>query len=211
MAGRLFWRRVPDRTTFFAHCTAFAASRDNSIRAIVAGSRQGTIARVVAEMPGTPKDMPVELISTDPPDDRTLAGTALCLSGGGYRAMVFHTGVLWRLYEAGLLAKVDRISSVSGGSIIAGVLALAWKTLSFDPKRTPSDFVPQVVEPIRRMAIRPSMSVQCSSAFCFPDMSATGLPPRMTRCCSKGDSRTCLITHGSSSTHDVQSGALWHS
>ena len=25
---------------------------------------------------------------------------ALCLSGGGYRAMVFHVGALWRLYEA---------------------------------------------------------------------------------------------------------------
>jgi NTE family protein len=27
----------------------------------------------------------------------------LCLSGGGYRAMLFHTGSVWRLYEAGLL------------------------------------------------------------------------------------------------------------
>jgi NTE family protein len=27
-------------------------------------------------------------------------GTALCLSGGGYRAMMFHVGVLWRLNEA---------------------------------------------------------------------------------------------------------------
>src|SRR4051794_38444295 len=30
-------------------------------------------------------------------------GTALCLSGGGYRAMLFHIGVLRRLNEAGLL------------------------------------------------------------------------------------------------------------
>ena len=97
-------------------------------------------------------DMPVETITTDPSENHPTTGTALCLSGGGYRAMVFHTGVLWKLYEAGLLGKVDRISSVSGGSIAAGVLALAWKTLSFDPKRTRSDFVPQVVEPIRRLA-----------------------------------------------------------
>ena len=96
--------------------------------------------------------MPVETITTDPPENHPTTGTALCLSGGGYRAMVFHTGVLWKLYEAGLLGKVDRISSVSGGSIAAGVLALAWNTLSFDPKRTRSDFVPQVVEPIRRLA-----------------------------------------------------------
>src|SRR5260370_11456881 len=54
---------------------------------------------------------------------------ALSLSGGGYRAMVFHVGALWRLNEVGLLGKLKRISSVSGGSITAGVLALCWKEL----------------------------------------------------------------------------------
>ena len=43
-------------------------------------------------------------------------GAALCLSGGGYRAMLFHVGALWRLYEAGRLQDIKRISSVSGGS-----------------------------------------------------------------------------------------------
>ena len=33
-------------------------------------------------------------------------GMALCLSGGGYRAMVFHLGVLWRLNDAGLLGRL---------------------------------------------------------------------------------------------------------
>ena len=79
-------------------------------------------------------------------------GTALCLSGGGYRAMVFHIGVLWRLYEAGLLKDIKRISSVSGGSITAGVLALAWPRLSFDPEGLEADFVPHVVAPLRKMA-----------------------------------------------------------
>ena len=58
-------------------------------------------------------------------------GVALSLSGGGYRAMVFHVGALWRLNEVGLLRKLKRISSVSGGSITAGVLALSWKNLDF--------------------------------------------------------------------------------
>jgi NTE family protein len=57
---------------------------------------------------------------------------ALCLSGGGYRAMLFHLGSLWRLNELGYLPKLDRISSVSGGSIAAGVLAKHWKDLAFD-------------------------------------------------------------------------------
>ena len=51
-------------------------------------------------------------------------GIGLCLSGGGYRAMVYHVGAIIRLHELGLLSRIDRISSVSGGSITAGVLAL---------------------------------------------------------------------------------------
>ena len=49
--------------------------------------------------------------------------TALCLSGGGYRAMVFHVGTLWRLNDAGMLPKIDLISSVSGGS-----MTVTWTT-----------------------------------------------------------------------------------
>ena len=41
-------------------------------------------------------------------------GMALCLSGGGYRAMLFHLGALLRLNETGFLRKLKRISSVSG-------------------------------------------------------------------------------------------------
>ncbi len=55
----------------------------------------------------------------------------LCLSGGGYRAMLFHLGALWRLNEAGLLQAVDRISSVSGGSITAATLGLHWSGLQW--------------------------------------------------------------------------------
>lgn len=100
-------------------------------------------------------DLPVEPVSpipTDAPERGPAAGMALCLSGGGYRAMVFHLGALWRLYEAGMLRDLKRISSVSGGSITAGALALAWPKLSFDPARLRDDFVPHVVTPIRRLA-----------------------------------------------------------
>ena len=47
-------------------------------------------------------------------------GIALCLSGGGYRAMIFHLGALWRLNQLGFLKNLSRVSSVSGGSITAG-------------------------------------------------------------------------------------------
>ncbi len=51
------------------------------------------------------------------------SGVALCLSGGGFRAALFHLGALRRLNEYGALSQVDTISSVSGGSILSAHLA----------------------------------------------------------------------------------------
>lgn len=76
-------------------------------------------------------------------------GLAVCLSGGGYRAMLFHVGALWRLHELGLLARTDRVSSVSGGSITAGVLALAWNRLVAG-----GSFADLVAAPVMRLASR---------------------------------------------------------
>ena len=99
--------------------------------------------------------MPHDPVQPTPLDEANATpqpGVGLCLSGGGYRAMVFHVGALWRLYEAGMLRGASRISSVSGGSITAALLALKWKDLSFDPAKLQSDFVPHVVQPLRSMA-----------------------------------------------------------
>ena len=66
------------------------------------------------------------------PEGRREPKLAVCLSGGGYRAMLYHVGALRRLNEFGLLSVVDRFSSVSGGSITAAVLARDWENLGFD-------------------------------------------------------------------------------
>ena len=50
----------------------------------------------------------------------------LCLSGGGFRATLFHLGVVRLLLDAGLLAQVRHIHSVSGGSILAAHLVSRW-------------------------------------------------------------------------------------
>ncbi len=94
---------------------------------------------------------PVEFI---PPDRerKPEPGIALCLSGSGYRAMLFHLGVLWRLNELGYLAKLDRISSVSGGSITAACLGLTWSQLGFDDQDVAPAFEANVVAPIRHLA-----------------------------------------------------------
>lgn len=76
---------------------------------------------------------------------------ALCLSGGGYRAMLFHVGALWRLNELAYLPKIDRISSVSGGSITAATLGLRWHLLSFKGGIA-SNLDEQLVDPIRALA-----------------------------------------------------------
>jgi NTE family protein len=74
----------------------------------------------------------------------------LCLSGGGYRAMLFHVGTLIRLNEAKYLGKLDRISSVSGGSITAGVLGLHWNKLGVTPNAPANISI--VVDEIRKIA-----------------------------------------------------------
>jgi NTE family protein len=52
---------------------------------------------------------------------------ALALSGGGFRASIFHLGVLKRLAELGWLKRVDVLSTVSGGSIIGAFTVIRWK------------------------------------------------------------------------------------
>lgn len=79
------------------------------------------------------------------------AGIALCLSGGGYRAMLFHVGSLWRLNQVGMLPQLSRISSVSGGSITAATLALHWRNLQFNPAGVAQGF-DKVTTAIRRLA-----------------------------------------------------------
>lgn len=89
-------------------------------------------------------------LTSSPQEENLEDCIALCLSGGGYRAMLFHVGVVWYLNDAGYLQKLARISSVSGGSITAGVLAVAWPKLSAADRATA--FRQHVVGPVRQMA-----------------------------------------------------------
>lgn len=107
---------------------------------------EGPVVDSVAAVPPV-SPTPAESESTVP-----LKGIALCLSGGGYRAMLFHLGTLWRLNELGYLPKLDRISSVSGGSIMAGILASSWDKLDFDPNGVARGFDAQVVQRTRKLA-----------------------------------------------------------
>ncbi|MEW6206757.1 MAG: patatin-like phospholipase family protein [Acidobacteriota bacterium] len=75
------------------------------------------------------------------------SGIALCLSGGGFRASLFHLGALRRLNETGILRKTDVFSSVSGGSILAGHLA---RCLKESGERVYTDWEETVAAPFRQ-------------------------------------------------------------
>ncbi|TGL44097.1 patatin-like phospholipase family protein [Leptospira wolffii] len=85
---------------------------------------------------------------TIPNSERLIEGTALCLSGGGFRAMLFHLGVLIRLNEIGILSKLAQISSVSGGSIVAAYLGWKWEKLRFGSKGIASNLREEIVIPL---------------------------------------------------------------
>lgn len=77
----------------------------------------------------------------------------LALSGGGFRASLFGLGSLWRLNEAALLGRLDRIASVSGGSILAGLLAHRWRQLDFvDGQAT--NFKSEIADPLRSLCAK---------------------------------------------------------
>jgi NTE family protein len=81
------------------------------------------------------------------------SGIALCLSGGGYRAALFHLGGLRRLNELGVLGRVDTISSVSGGSVVAAYIArrIPWPLAAPVPQ---DEWEDQVAAPFRRLVRR---------------------------------------------------------
>lgn len=56
----------------------------------------------------------------------------LALSGGGFRATLYHLGVVRFLRDAGALQNVTDIASVSGGSILAAHLVLNWERYNGD-------------------------------------------------------------------------------
>jgi len=98
-----------------------------------------------AQFENNPEDRGVEGLFNSPKYDKD--GVGLALSGGGYKAAAYHLGGLIRLNELGWLPKIERISSVSGGSITAGYLGLKWKELDFQDG-VATNFADRIVAPL---------------------------------------------------------------
>ncbi len=90
-------------------------------------------------------------------------GAGLALSGGGYRAALFHIGTLWRLNELGWLKRLAEVTSVSGGSITAGWLGLQWKNLKFGEDGVATNFEDGIVKPLREFC---SHGIEGEGFFC---------------------------------------------
>jgi patatin-like phospholipase len=75
----------------------------------------------------------------------------LSLSGGGYRAALFHLGALTRLNELGLLAGIDMVGAVAGGSILAALLATR---VPWPLSGAYRDWPEAVAEPMREISRR---------------------------------------------------------
>ena len=167
------------------------------------------------QLPVTPGLVaPINLVDTGSTFDSGCEpeeGIGLCLSGGGYRAMLFHLGGLWRLNECGYLPRLARISSVSGGSITAGVLGSRWQRLAFSGG-VASNFVDEVVRPIRELAGRTIDQGAIIGGVLLPGSVADKIV---------GDYRKYLFGHATLqdlppdpprfviNATNVQSGALW--
>lgn len=100
-----------------------------------------------------------------PQQDR--AGTALCLSGGGYRAALFHLGSLTRLNELGILSQIDTFSSVSGGSILAAHLATRINRWP-EPGTPIAGWEADVVEPFLRFTRRNIRNKPIAKRYLLP-------------------------------------------
>lgn len=86
---------------------------------------------------------------------------AVCLSGGGYRAALFHLGVLRAMHAAGLLADVQTISSVSGGSILSAFIAQVKRRQPTVNGLQFNDWENDVAAPFRQLMARDLRTFPC--------------------------------------------------
>jgi len=141
-------------------------------------------------------------------------GIALCLSGGGYRAMLFHLGAIWRLNEVGYLRKLDRVSSVSGGSITAGALGMVWSALEFNDDGVVTNLEGELISRVRDLASRTVDTGAIISGIMTPGSVSTKVASRYDRHLFRGTTLQDLPTDEVGprfiiNATNLQTGVLW--
>ena len=113
--------------------------------------RRGGLVPRKARRHGTEPTVPPT--SAKPPDVKRVGpGVALCVTGGGYRSMLFTAGVLWRLNDLGYLPRLDAVVSNSGAAVPAALLGLGWDRLGFDERGRGLRLHEIVVSPLHELA-----------------------------------------------------------
>ncbi len=127
----------------------------------------------------SPADEPTVAASPGPRSEWSAPrnGMGLALSGGGFRASLFGLGTLWRLNELGWLKSLRRITSVSGGSLTAGVLAARWNELQFNAAGRATNFEQVAVSRVRAFC---STTLDWKAGLCglIPFVTAAGVTRR---------------------------------
>jgi NTE family protein len=100
-------------------------------------------------------------------------GIGLALSGGGFRATLFHLGAIRRLNELGVLYLLDRVSRVSGGSILAGLLGARWARLRFEGG-VATNLLEEIESPLRLFCSR-KIDIGAALLGLIPGVSAARL------------------------------------
>lgn len=83
-----------------------------------------------------------------------VSGIDLCLSGGGYRATLFHLGVVLYLRARGKLHLIKRIYAVSGGAILAADLVNRWPLYLPNSETDFGNSLRLLIDPITRKSFR---------------------------------------------------------
>jgi integrative and conjugative element protein (TIGR02256 family) len=89
----------------------------------------------------------------------------LALSGGGSRAMAFHLGCLRALYDRGVLDRLQVISAVSGGSVIAAMYAYSQGSFSDFDRSVITLLRRGIQRDIARKIANPAVAVQMAGTI----------------------------------------------
>ena len=149
-------RGSPSMPRHLARTVGAAASRSSNTRHTTADPNGG-VEELDKESPES-RAMPYPLGQPSHGPESFRHGTALCLSGGGMRAALFHLGAVRRANELGL--KLRTVSAVSGGAIFAGFLVARAPMRTFEDSELRSlslpieDWDKRIAEPFRKFASR---------------------------------------------------------
>jgi predicted acylesterase/phospholipase RssA len=131
------WQRQSSVTQFAALARLFAWQAERTSKSAVVAEQDKKAANKSA---GDAREVLKDFLGKDVALDSALVGkVGLALSGGGFRAALFHIGVLAKLADIGVLNRIEAISCVSGGSIVGAHYYLELRKL-FQDKENDGQF-----------------------------------------------------------------------